>query len=72
MINKNEVLRNKSKYKKGMRVELVKMDDKQRPCLGEKGTITGVNDEGDIMVNWDSGSSLKLIVGLDEFKIIKE
>ena len=54
----------------GCRVELVKMDDKQAPKIGTKGTVRGVDDTGTILVNWDSGSSLGVVYGEDECKRI--
>ena len=50
----------------GCRVELVKMDDVQAPPIGTKGTVTGVDDIGSIMVRWDNGSGLNVVFGEDE------
>lgn len=55
----------KSEYPTGTRVELVKMDDIQAPPVGTKGTVTGVDDIGSIMVRWDNGSGLNLVYGED-------
>lgn len=55
---------------KGKRVKLIRMEDPYtnlRP--GSMGTITGVDDIGQVMVNWDSGSSLSLIPDIDEYQI---
>ena len=52
------------------RVELLKMDDKQAPPIGTRGTVKGVDDAGSIMVSWDSGSSLSLAYGADRCRII--
>lgn len=60
----------KSQYPKGTRVELIKMEDKQAPPIGTKGTVKFVDDMGTIHVYWDNGSGLGLIYGEDEFKII--
>jgi hypothetical protein len=38
---------------------------------GDQGTVTGVDDMGQIMVNWDRNSSLSLIPGEDEFRRVK-
>ncbi len=59
------------KYPPGTRVELIYMDDpysKLEP--GSKGTVTRVDPLGDLEVNWDSGSCLKLIYGVDRFRVI--
>lgn len=55
----------KAEYPSGTRVELVKMDDIQAPPVGMKGTVTGVDDIGSIMVRWDNGSGLNLVYGED-------
>lgn len=59
-------------YTAGARVELVKMDDVQAPPIGTKGTVIGVDDIGSIMVRWDNGSSLNVVLGEDICKVIKE
>ena len=58
-------------YPKGSRVELVKMDDVQAPPLGTQGTVSGVDDIGTIMVVWDNGSHLGLVLGEDICRKIK-
>lgn len=52
-------------YPKGTMVELVKMDDIQAPPLGTQGTVQGVDDIGTIMVDWDNGSHLGVVLGTD-------
>lgn len=61
------VVRIKRQYPAGTRVELIEMKDPQAPPPHTKGTVVGVDDMGDILVNWDNGSSLKLIYGVDIF-----
>lgn len=60
----------KKEFPVGSRVELIKMDDKQAPPIGIKGTVLGVDDIGSIMVAWDNGSSLNVIYGEDECKVL--
>lgn len=67
-MNKVDFLR--KMYPKGTRVELHYMDDLQAPPSGTKGTVTWVDDIGQIHVNWDNGSSLALNVKLDSFSRI--
>lgn len=43
------------------------MDDQQAPPPGTKGTVSYVDDMGQIGVKWDTGSSLSLIPGEDSF-----
>lgn len=54
-----------------MRVELVQMDDFQAPPPGTQGTVRGVDDAGNILMRWDTGSSLSIAYGVDIIRIIK-
>lgn len=60
----------KEQFPVGSRVELIKMDDKQAPPIGTRGTVKGVDDIGSIMVAWDNGSSLNVIYGEDECRVL--
>ena len=60
------------RYPIGTRVRLIHMDDHQAPISGTLGTINNIDDLGDLMVSWDDGSSLKLIVGIDAFEVINK
>lgn len=66
------VERIRKQYPIGCRVKLHFMEDIQAPPEGTKGTVTGVDDAGHIMVSWDNGSSLNLIVGVDHFTKCEE
>ena len=59
-------------YPVGCRVELLQMEDVQAPPIGTKGTVRGVDDIGSIMVRWDNGSSLSLLIGQDHFLVIEQ
>ena len=65
-----QVLRDR--YKPGTRVELLRMDDVQAPPIGTRGTVTGVDDIGSIMVNWDNGSGLSVAYGEDLCKVVTD
>ena len=60
----------KKQFPVGSRVELIRMDDKQAPPIGTRGTVKGVDDIGSIMVAWDNGSSLNVIYGEDECRVL--
>ena len=62
----------KEKYAIGMKIELIKMYDLYGLAPGTRGTIIGVDDSGKILMNWETGSSLSLIVGVDEFKVLDD
>lgn len=59
----------KKSYPVGSRVQLVKMDDAYAPPIGTCGTVKGVDSIGSLLVNWDNGSSLNVVYGVD--KVIK-
>lgn len=63
--NKETVECLRRQYPTGSRVELVQMDDAQAPPVGTQGTVTGVDDTGSLLVNWDNGSSLNVIFDVD-------
>ena len=66
--NKEELKRLREMYPKGTRVVLLEMDDPQAPPIGTKGTVRYVDDAAGIGVNWDNGSSLSTIYGVDRIK----
>jgi len=47
------------------------MDDVQSPPEGTLGTVQGIDSMGDLEVSWDTGSNLKLIPGIDGFRLEK-
>jgi hypothetical protein len=60
-------------YKPGTRVMLVRMDDpysKLQP--GDNGTVSFIDDTGTVFVNWDCGSSLGVVFGIDEIRKFEE
>lgn len=62
----------RAKYRPGMRVRLIRMQDFQAPPVGTEGTVLGVDDIGSILMSWDNGSGLNVIPGEDEIEIIDE
>ena len=55
----------RKQYPVGCRVELVRMDDRQAPPIGTKGTVLWVDDTGSLIMDWDNGSGLNVIYGED-------
>ena len=51
----------------GCRVVLERM----APPIGTKGTVTGVDDTGSVMVRWDNGSGLNVVYGEDRCRRIE-
>ena len=68
MITSTELNTPRSRYPIGTRVELLQMDDVQAPPIGTKGTVTGIDDTGSLLVNWDNGSGLNVIYGIDRVR----
>ena len=67
---KQDIEQIKKKYPKGTKIELIKMNDIQAPPTGTKGIVEHVDDIGTIHMIWETGSTLGLVEGEDEFKII--
>lgn len=68
VIRPEQLARLRETYRRGTRVELLEMDDAQAPPVGTKGTVLGVDDTGSIMVDWDNGSGLNVIYGVDRVR----
>lgn len=70
---REEVDEVKARYKKGQRVICLHMQDPYGPVPDNtKGTITDVDDIGQIHAIWDNGSTLAFVLGLDKFEPIEE
>lgn len=68
-----EVIKSMNDKMKGKRVELIFMDDKYTNLKpGDKGTISSIDDLGDIHVEWDNGSTLALVPEVDKWKILND
>ena len=62
----------RQRYPRGTKVELLGMDDPQAPPTGTMGVVMGVDDAGQLLVRWATGSSLSLIPGVDSFRIAEK
>ena len=65
--SKEIVKRVKEDFPEGTRVRLVQMDDPFNTTLksGDEGTVRFVDDTATIHVNWDCGSGLGIVYGVD-------
>lgn len=68
----NNVINLRKTYPPGTNIKLIKMDDVQAPPSGTIGTVTCVDDIGNIHMKWSNGSSLCLVSDIDIFVIVKE
>ena len=66
--NKEKVEMLRREYPVGTKLELLAMEDRQAPPVGTVGTVDGVDDAGQILMTWQTGSSLSLIPGVDKFR----
>lgn len=57
----------RSVYKEGDRIRLLHMEGEDYMEYGDEGTVTSVDDMGQIHVNWDKKGSLALILNTDDF-----
>ena len=69
--NKEQVKRVRETYPKGARVELVSMSDPYATLKpGDLGTVDFVDDTGSVFVNWDCGSALGVVYGVDGIRLL--
>lgn len=71
---REEVTQIKEHYPSGCRVELVFMEDEFNTLLGpgDKGTVRVIDSMGTIHVDWDCGSRLGVVYGVDYCRKIEE
>lgn len=71
-ISKEALEHLRKEFPAGARVKLVRMDDPYDEKLfpGSTGTVISVDDIGTIHVQWDCGSSLGIVYGADQCKLL--
>ena len=61
----------RNRYPQGARVELVSMSDPYTALKpGDRGMVDFVDDTGTVFINWDSGSSLGAVHGVDAIRLL--
>jgi hypothetical protein len=71
MRSKAEMIRNR--YPAGTRICCDDMPDDPQPIPhGTCGTVMGVDDAGQLMIKWDNGRSLSIILEIDSFHVVEE
>ena len=68
MPNREIIAGLKQQYPIGTRVELLQMNDEFAPPIGTHGTVAGIDDIGSLLVDWDNGSGLNVIYGIDRVR----
>lgn len=67
--DKYTVERLRKMYPIGTKVELVEMNDPYSNLVpGEKGVVSVIDDAGTIFVDWNSGSTLGVVYGVDKIR----
>lgn len=61
---------NKTRYPIGTKIKLIYMEDNYAVPSGTIGTVTCVDDIGQIHMKWENGSSLALNTNIDRFEVI--
>ena len=73
LYHRDFVERMKKRYPPGTRVEVVSLcNEEEHLKPGMKGTVVGVDDQPALLVNWDNGSSLSLLIGQDSFRVLPD
>ena len=67
-----ENYKNSDLPKPGDWVELIHMSDRYAPSKGTLGQVVRIDDIGNIIVNWENGSSLSLIPEIDKYRILSD
>jgi len=65
----------KEKFKEGTLIKIIRMVDdlpaKYHVPAGVIGKVTGVSEEGIVLMNWSNGSSVGLMVDEDEYEVLE-
>ena len=73
LYHRDFVERMREQYPPGTRVEVVSLcnvEEHLKP--GMKGTVVAVDDQPALLVNWDNGGSLSLLIGKDHFRVVPQ
>ena len=72
MNNRETIERLRREYPHGATVELLEMNDPYREMPASlRGVVDLIDDAGDIHVNWQNGSSLAAIPGVDRIRRVR-
>ena len=73
LYHRDFVERMREQYPPGTRVEVVSLwNEEEHLKPGMKGTVVGVDDQPALLVDWDNGGSLSLLIGKDHFRVVPQ
>lgn len=72
MLRREQIERLKERYPAGTVVRLGQMEGEHQMPSGMEGKVTGVDDIGQIHVEWENGSTLDLNVEEDDFTVVPQ
>lgn len=73
LYHKDFVERMRNQYPPGTRVEVISLcNEEEHLKPGMKGTVVAVDDQPALLVDWDNGSSLSLLIGKDHFTVLQQ
>ena len=73
MYHRDYVNRIREQYPPGTRVEVVSLcNEEEHLKPGMKGTVVGVDDQPALLMDWDNGGSLSLLIGKDHFRMLSQ
>lgn len=70
LFDKKVIRHYQRRYPVGTRVRLLKMDDPHAPPVGMLGTVVGIDDMANLLMKWDNGSTLNVVLGEDQIEKI--
>ena len=73
LYHKDFVERMRNQCPPGTRVEVISLcNEEEHLKPGMKGTVVAVDDQPALLVDWDNGSSLSLLIGKDHFTVLQQ
>lgn len=72
MLGEKDLNSLRERFPTGCRVELLQMEDEYAPPRGTLGTVTGIDSTGSLLVDWDNGSGLNVLYGIDRVRKVAE
>ena len=71
--SREQVERLRKQYPKGTKICCDSMNEDPIPIPpGTIGEVIGVDDAGQVMMRWSTGSSLSIIPGVDSFHVVQQ